>query len=135
MGEGYGALSRRDLAQVEGGDAAECRSAATPHPPLRLGGKPPDLAASPIEGEGRDEERCAASLRSMNRIERAIHRQIGDQPLDLPPAREMDMVAEHAILLGARRRGEAGLLAMIAAQRLAIVDRGDRKRTRRNSRH
>src|SRR3546814_17028179 len=77
-----------------------------------------------IEGEGRDEERGAASLRSMNRIERAIHRQIGDQPLDLPPAREMDMVAEHAILLGARRRGEAGLLAMIADQRLGIVDRG-----------
>src|SRR3546814_14707990 len=60
----------------------------------------------------------------MNRIERAIHRQIGDQPLDLPPAREMDIVAAHAILLGARRRGEAGLLAMIAAQRLGNVVRG-----------
>src|SRR3546814_18332135 len=76
-----------------------------------------------IEGEGRDEERCAASLRSMNRIERAIHRQIGEQPLDLPPAREMDMVAEHAILLGARRRGEAGLLAMSAAKSRGTVYR------------
>src|SRR3546814_13059150 len=71
-----------------------------------------------FRSERRDEERCAASLRSMNRIERAIHRQIGDQPLDLPPARELDMVAEQAILLGSRRTGEAGLLAMTASQRL-----------------
>src|SRR3546814_3059757 len=64
------------------------------------------------------------SVRSMDRGESGVDRQICNQPLDLPPAREVDVVAKRAILLGARRGGEAGLLAMVADQRLCIVDRG-----------
>src|SRR3546814_18679669 len=60
----------------------------------------------------------------MDRGESGVDRQICNQPLDLPPAREVDVVAKRAILLGARRGGEAGLLAIVAAQRLCIVDRG-----------
>src|SRR3546814_20828479 len=64
------------------------------------------------------------SVGSMDRGESGVDRQICNQPLDLPPAREVDVVAKRAILLGAPRGGEAGLLAMVADPRLCIVDRG-----------
>src|SRR3546814_10068574 len=60
----------------------------------------------------------------MHRVEDILDRQISDQPLDLAPAREMDVIAERAILLGARGGREPGFLAMQRDQRMGILDRG-----------
>ena len=59
----------------------------------------------------------------MHRVENVLDRQIGDQAFDLAPAREMDVVAQHAILLGARSGGATRLYAMHADQRMGIFDR------------
>ena len=58
----------------------------------------------------------------MNGVERDVDRQIGDQPFDLASAREMDVIAKHAILLGARGGSETGFLPMFADHRVRILD-------------
>ena len=58
----------------------------------------------------------------MNGVESDVDRQIGDQPFDLAPAREMDVIAEHPILLGAGGCGETGFLPMFADHRVRILD-------------
>ena len=59
----------------------------------------------------------------MHRIERGFDRQIGDQPFDLTPACEVDVIAERAILLGTGGSREPGLVTVLADLAVGIVDR------------